>query len=127
MTKEKKAKAITSALGNTELNWISYDASIRGYIGFKVKGITEVVLVPSFCSVSRGCDEIAEAIKEAGLDYGHYAEIVDRYEALLEFKRKRAKVHQDNFDKFRQELSEVIQEKIERRALELIKQSQQSV
>ncbi|WP_462177950.1 hypothetical protein [Pseudoalteromonas gelatinilytica] len=122
MTKEQKAKAIISYLGNTDLNWISYDASLRGYIGFRVEGVTEQVLIPSFFSVTSGREKIAEAIKEAGLNYGHYAIIIDEYEKNLEFRRERGRKRQQEFEKVKKELAEIMEEKVQERVRKVLEE-----
>ncbi len=117
MTKEEKAKEIVSRLADKSASWISYDATLRGHIGFKIEGIDEIVKVPSYLTVAQGEDEIAYAVVGAGLNHGYCK---NRVEVL----RKSARSYQEYAHKLRQELDEVISETIQRKIERSLKNSQ---
>lgn len=117
MTKEEKAKEIVFRLAGTSASWITYDATLRGHIGFKIEGIDEIVKVPSYLTVAQGEDEIAYAVVGAGLNHGYCK---NRVEVL----RKSARSYQEYAHKLRQELDEVISETIQRKIERSLKNSQ---
>lgn len=117
MTKEEKAKEIVFRLADTSTSWMSYDATLRGYIGFKIEGIDEIVKVPSYLTVAQGEDKIAYAVVRAGLNHGSCK---NRVEVL----RESARSYQEYAHKLRQELDEVISEIIQRRTEKSLKNTQ---
>ena len=119
MTKEKKAQRIKSYLCSGEDDWLSYDSSLKGCIGFKVEGLAEVIEIPSYFSVTSGYEWVAREVKNAGLDHGRCLEVVEN---SLRVARER----QESFDQFRKELGEVIEEKIQERVEKALQAQRES-
>ena len=121
MKKEDKAKQIISYLCIGDENWLEYDPSLKGYIGFRVTGLEQVIKIPTFFSVTRGYEEVAKHVTNAGFDYGRCSEVVSDYQKQLVAFQESAKAHQESFNEFRKEFSEVLEDLIQRRSRELLK------
>lgn len=121
MRKDDKAKQIKSYLCIDDESWLEYDSSLRGYIGFRVTGLAQVIKVPTFYSVTDGYEEVAKQVTNAGLDYGRCSEVISYYQKRLIASQESAKARQESFDEFRKEFSEVFEDLIQRRLREPLK------
>ena len=113
MTKEQKAIAIASRLSDSKDDWLSYDSTVRGCIEFKVKGMSDVIQVPYYDSVTSGFRQVAWEVINAGLNHGSCQQIVEEH-------RRENRQRQEAFDYMQRELNAIMEDKVQARVREVL-------